>query len=376
MGAVLYYHESDEFCDTSGRKEEAKLSKLEYKKSEFIEDKSYPTMFVPAQKAGLLRVGIIGVGGFAKVKLLPILSELKQTKLDAIVDVNTANALTVARQYKAAHVLADDQELFENDLIDVAVIASPHLFHADQALRALKSGKAVFLEKPMVTNIEQLNEFKKLFENSQNHLLCVDYNRSFSPFMQKIKKVIQTRETPLVIYYRMNAGYIPAEHWVQTDVGAGRIIGEACHIFDLFNFLTDSQPLAVSVEAIHGAKNALFPTDNFSTQIKYADGSICTLLYTALGNTKVGKERMELFFDSKTIIMDDYKILTGYGVGPLFDKTLTPDKGHAQLLTTFFDRIKQPIFVPPIEYSRLLTTAQLSLMVDQLACAGGGECTV
>lgn len=83
------------------------------------------------------------------------------------------------------------------------------------------------------------------------------------------------------------------------------------------------------------------------------------------------------FFDSKTIIMDDYKILTGYGVGPLFDKkTLTPDKGHAQLLTTFFDRIKQPIFVPPIEYSRLLTTAQLSLMVDQLACAGGGECTV
>lgn len=162
LGAVLYYHESDEFCDTSGRKEEAKLSKLEYKKSEFIEDKSYPTMFVPAQKAGLLRVGIIGVGGFAKVKLLPILSELKQTKLDAIVDVNTANALTVARQYKAAHVLADDQELFENDLIDVAVIASPHLFHADQALRALKSGKAVFLEKPMVTNIEQLNEFKKL----------------------------------------------------------------------------------------------------------------------------------------------------------------------------------------------------------------------
>ena len=54
-----------------------------------------------------------------------------------------------------------------------------------------------------------------------------------------------------MIHYRMNAGYIPKEHWVQTDIGAGRIIGEACHIFDLFCYLIDAKPVSVSVESFN-----------------------------------------------------------------------------------------------------------------------------
>jgi predicted dehydrogenase len=171
----------------------------------------------------------------------------------------------------------------------------------------------------------------------------------------------------------MKAGYISKDHWVQTDVGAGRIIGEACHIIDLFCFLTDSKPIAVSVESLHVGKNDIFPTDNFSAQVTFQDGSICTLLYTALGNSQLGKERMEVFFDGKTIVMDDYTQLHGFGFPNTFhETTVSPDKGHEALMRQFFESIKQPSFVAPITFDRLNTVAHLTLIIDALACQGGG----
>lgn len=176
----------------------------------------------------------------------------------------------------------------------------------------------------------------------------------------------------------MNAGFIAKEHWVQTDVGAGRIIGEACHIVDLFCFLTDAKPLSVSVESLASHNENLFPTDNFSAQFSFDDGSICTLLYTSLGHNQMGKERMELFFDSKSIVMNDYQCLTGFGLPHSFnEKTKSPDKGHQALLRSFFTAITQPEDrVMPISYERLAMVAHLTLVVDQLACQGGGSRTI
>ncbi|MGE0207002.1 MAG: bi-domain-containing oxidoreductase, partial [Candidatus Babeliales bacterium] len=203
--------------------------------------------FVPAFK-DRLRVGVVGAGGFAKVKLMPIISRIKNVKINAVVDANMANSITVSKTYGAAKALSDDSKLFDEDLVDAVLIASPHKYHSKQALAALQHGKAVFLEKPMVTDFDQLHEMKAFFEKNSSLPFCVDYNRSFAPFVQKIKKEVAKRSSPLVVHYRMNAGFIPKNHWIQTEVGAGRIIGEACHIFDLFVHLTDSYPVALSVE--------------------------------------------------------------------------------------------------------------------------------
>src|SRR5205823_951608 len=151
--------------------------------------------------------------------------------------------------------------LFASNDVDAVLISSPHKYHCDQALRALQQGKAVFVEKPMVTDFEQLERMRTFLNQHPSIPFCVDYNRSFSPFMTKIKRVISKRSSPLVVHYRMNAGFIPKEHWIQTDIGAGRLIGEACHIFDLFCFLTDAKPRAVSVESLQPSHDNLFPTD-------------------------------------------------------------------------------------------------------------------
>lgn len=332
-----------------------------------------PLLFKPAQ-GKKVRVGFVGAGGFSKVKLLPIVSRLKDAKISAIVDTDVTNAKNVSRTYGAAVALTDSRELFERDLADVVFIASPHKFHCDQAMEALSHGKAVFLEKPMATTFDQYARLSKFLSENPTVPFCVDYNRSFAPYIQKIKWELVSRTSPVVIHYRMNVGYIAADHWTQTELGAGRVIGEACHIFDMFCFLTGAKPVAVSVESLKPRSDDLFPTDNFSVQISFHDGSICTLLYTALGHAGLGKERMELFYDSKSIVMDDYKSLQGFGLPHSFNEsTHSPDKGHQMLIERFFAGLQEEQRKMPIPVERLNRVAELTLIIDELVCRGGGN---
>jgi len=329
-------------------------------------------VFKPAKRDGI-RVGVVGAGGFAKVMLMPILSKLPGVKINAIVDANTSRSLTLSRLYGASRALVNDITLFQEDLVDVVVIASPHKYHCDQAINALKNGKAVFLEKPMVTDFGQLDKLMNYLKEHKNIPFCVDYNRTFSPLVQKIKHAVRKRSSPLVINYRMNAGFIPKDHWVQTDVGAGRLIGEACHIFDLFYDITQAKPTSISVESMLTHNENLFPTDNFVATINFDDGSVCSLTYTSLGHEKMGKERMELFFDSKSIVLDDYTQLIGYGMPYTFNTKLRfADKGHHALLSQFFKQLRNPQFESPISMQRLEDVARITLMIDKLACEGGG----
>lgn len=331
--------------------------------------------FVPARKGGMTSVGIVGAGNFSKLTLMPIIAKLCDVKINAIVDTDIARSLSASKLYGASKSLVDDNDLFiDNDLVDVVIVSSPHKFHSMQALRALRKGKAVFMEKPMVTDFEELNEFKALFKTNPNLPVCVDYNRSFASFTRKMKQAVEQRTSPLMLHYRVNAGYLPKDHWAQTEVGAGRIIGEVCHIIDLLCYLINSKPVSVSVESLHSSKDMLFPTDNFSAQIHFADGSIGTILYTSLGHFKMGKERIELFYDSKSIVMNDYIRMTGFGLPSSFTTSLpSADKGHETLLKSFFENVKKAPFVPPIAVDHLLNVAELTLLIDKLACEGGGS---
>ena len=163
----------------------------------------------------------------------------------------------------------------------------------------------------------------------------------------------------------MNAGYIPKDHWIQSKQHGGRIIGEACHIFELFCFLTNAKPIDISVKAINSKSNDLLSSDNFNAQIQFDDGSCCSILYTAIGNTTQEKERMELFFDGKSIVMSDYKELIGFGLPKSFNKkTNSPDKGHENLLTQFISAIKMGSN-SPLPIDRILTATELSLIIDK-----------
>lgn len=328
--------------------------------------------FIPARNEKI-RIGIIGAGGFAKDYLIPIMAKGKYAKINAVVDTDIVKSINVGRQCGIETSYTSDDDLYTNDLIDVVIISSPDTFHSQQAIKAMQHGKAVFVEKPMVINYDQFCALRSFLYTNPTIPFCVDYSRSFSPFIKKIKRLLTQRSTPITVYYRFNAGYVGKNHWVHTELASGKIIGEACHIFDLFCFLTDAKPVTISVESLHIAREDIFPTDNYVAHIRFSDGSLCSLLHTTLGNTDLGVERMELFCDGKSIVLDDYVRLFGFGVPSWFNETSTvPDRGHEALLEQFFDSVRSTHYIPPISLDRLALVAELTLIVDQLACQGGG----
>ncbi len=327
--------------------------------------------FVPSRD--VIKVGIVGAGGFAKVKLLPILSKLQNISIHSIIDIDITNAINVGRQYEAQRIVNDFHKFLRDDDAKVAIIATPHVLHAEQAMCAMRSGKAVFVEKPAAVNADQLLRLKDFFSINKDCFYCVDFNRSYSPFMTAIKEVIIKRHNPMLIHYRMNAGYIPKNHWVHLPENGGRIIGEACHIFELFCFLTDAKPVTVSVEALNTLHDDVIPEDNFTANVRMSDGSCCSFIYSALGNHMMGKERMELFFDGKSIVMNDFVELRGYGLPVSFNKkVMIPEKGHDALVREFFKATRTPKAGAPISIDRILAATELSLIVDRLVRQGGG----
>ena len=327
--------------------------------------------YVPPK--GEINTAFVGAGGFAKIKLLPVLSKLKNIKISALVDSDATNLINVANLYGVEKIASDYHKLSTEDDMKMVIIATPHKFHLKQSLYFLKAGKAVFVEKPAAVSFDQLNKLQDFFKVNKNSFYCVDFNRSFAPFNLAIKREVSKRKNPLIMHYRMNAGFIPKEHWIQSESHGGRIIGEACHIFELFNFLTDAKPISVSVESLNHASDSMASNDNVSVQLRMDDGSCCSLIYTAVGSTAMNKERMEIFFDGKSIVMDDYKELKGYGLPISFNqKAGYPDKGHEVLLEKFVKAAKTENPKSPIPVERILLATKISLIVDKLARSGGG----
>ena len=328
--------------------------------------------FVPAV-SDQVRVGVIGVGTFAQQTLLPLLAKLRNVSVKAVVDSDVRKARVIAKRYGNVKTFVKAQDLFANNLIDVAVIASAHTVHAEHALRALQSGKAVLLEKPMVTDFSQLQRLCSFLRKNQHAPFCVDYHYPFAPFSQKIKAVVKKRRTPMMIHYRVNRELMRSDR-IRSTMKAGYILGDASQIVDLFCYLTDARPVSIAVEAMHSSRDDIFPTDNVSVQISFSEGSVCTLLYTVLGHAGMGAERMEIFYDEKAILMEDYMELYGFGLPAWFNETITvPDNGHERLVSQFFNSLKDESLVAPIDPDRLHMIAEVSLLIDQLACEGGGK---
>jgi predicted dehydrogenase len=171
--------------------------------------------------------------------------------------------------------------------------------------------------------------------NPGGPVLLTGFNRRFSPYGVRIAELVAGRVNPLVASYRMNAGYLPLDHWTQGPQGGGRNRGEACHIYDLFTAITGSPVERVQAAAIRPATGAYSPTDNFVATASFRDGSVCTLAYTALGAREYPKERMDLFVDGKVLALDDYRRLEVHGARVRGLETKLAQKGQKEELEAF-----------------------------------------
>lgn len=313
---------------------------------------SYPESDTAHQRTVVLRSGgkqnkriglaLVGAGGFAQGMHLPNLAKLRsEFDLRCVMSRTGANARAAATQYDAGYATTEYHKVLADADVDLVLIATRHHLHGVMVLEALRAGKNVFVEKPLTIFPEELLEIEDFYRQRSNApLLMTGFNRRFSPAIDKAGQILKNRTTPLVISYRMNAGYIPVEHWVHSEEGGGRNLGEACHIYDLFNALTGSEFTTVTAQAITPNGKQWSKTDNFVATIAYGDGSICSLTYTALGDKSFPKETMDVFCDGKVISLQDYTSLSVAGDKNKSWKSLTQEKGQLEELKAVADCLR------------------------------------
>jgi len=315
-------------------------------------------------KKEIINVALIGAGGFATGMHLPNISKLSNKyKLHAVMSLTGHKAKTVAEQYQANYATTNFEDILDDKDVDLVLISTRHDSHAELSLKALEAGKHVFVEKPLATNQDDLDKIKSFYEeNSENKpVLFTGFNRRFSKYANEIKKYTDKRINPLLIRYRMNAGYIPLDHWVHED--GGRMVGEACHIIDLMTAITSSSIESISVESLTPTTNKYSSEDNKSITLKYSDGSVCSIEYFANGSKDLSKEFMEIHFDGKSIIMDDYKSLKGYGVKLNENTSEISQKGQYEELEELYETIKGNKKSWPIELFDMIQTTETTFII-------------
>jgi predicted dehydrogenase/threonine dehydrogenase-like Zn-dependent dehydrogenase len=298
---------------------------------------------VGAGHQGAVRLAVIGAGGFAKSTLLPILrDDSGRFTLSAICARQGHTAAATARQFGAGYASTDYAAVLADPAIDAVLIATRHDKHAEMALAALRAGKHVFVEKPLCLNASELASFTGFYEGGEQGkpLLMTGFNRRFSPFVRAIAQKTASRTNPLMMNYRVNAGYFPSDTWVHGPEGGGRNIGEACHFYDLFVMLAGAKAVSVHAVTIRPLTAFYSKCDNFAAIIGFADGSVANLTYTALGSPDFPKEQLDVFVDGNVYSIDDFKSLSGKGPEAAKLNNAAAGKGHCEELVAFGDAIK------------------------------------
>jgi polar amino acid transport system substrate-binding protein len=279
---------------------------------------------------GRVGVGLIGAGGYAQKVLLPNF-KAAGVGFCSIASASGVSARDVGVKYGFARFLSDAQSVIDDDEANLIVIATRHNSHAALAQLALERGKHVWVEKPLALNDAELDSVLAAASKSAGQLL-VGFNRRFSPLAVRAKEVFDGRQSPLSIVYRVNAGRIAREHWTQDPAkGGGRIVGEVCHFIDLMEFLTGSAPVSVYAEAVSAAKGGVVSEDSVLITLQFSDGSNGVVAYLAEGDNSLAKERIEIFGEGKTFVIDDFRSARIYAGGREKKESLREqDKGQAE----------------------------------------------
>lgn len=283
-------------------------------------------------------LAIVGAGNFTKMTMLPALKGTN-ANLSHIISSGGVSGTALAKKFAISNSATDYEAVLKEDVVNTIAITTRHNLHAPMVIKSLQANKNVFVEKPLALNTEELNAIIDAYKNG-NSTLTVGFNRRFSPYAVKMKSLLGNSNTPIHVVATMNAGMIPANVWVHDlKVGGGRIIGEACHFIDLISYFTGSKVIAVCMNAMGKAPEE--NTDNATLLLKYANGSNGVINYFANGSKTYSKERVEVYSQERTLILDNWRNLKGYGFKGFSKMKSKMDKGHKSQFELLVNQINK-----------------------------------
>lgn len=294
----------------------------------------------PVASRKSIQIGFLGAGSFATSILLPAIKRAGAAEMVIIGAATGPHARHAAEKFGFHSCTTDEQDILGNAAVNTVVIATRHHLHAEQVIAALDSGRHVFCEKPLCLNEAELARIVSAHDQS-TRLLMVGFNRRFAPLAIRLRKFLREVHEPLAIHYRVNAGYLAQDHWLNDlQQGGGRIIGEVCHFVDFLCFLTGSVPVEVETRSLPNPGQ--YSNDNVICSLRFADGSQATISYLANGDKSFTKERIEVFGAGSVAMLEDFRRLelVRGGKKHVFRSFLRQDKGHCAEWKAFIAAIQ------------------------------------
>ena len=304
-----------------------------------------------------VNVSFIGAGSYAQGSLLPNLP--KSIGRYGVLTNSGTTSKRVSEKFGFNRAVSDEADILNDNNSNTVFIATRHDSHGDYVKKALTASKHVFVEKPLCLKESELSEIFRMSLEA-NKGVMVGFNRRFSPFAREIKK--NFGDGRMTMLYRVNAGRIPADTWIQDlETGGGRIVGEACHFIDFLTFINGSAPVSVSAVSMSDEDNL---NDAVNISLKFKNGSIGTISYFSNGNKGLSKEYVEINSSCSTAVINDFKELTIYGKGkPSKKKLLNQNKGQKEMVEAFISSIESAGKVPiSLEETYLTTLATFKAM--------------
>ncbi len=311
---------------------------------------------VPFPKEQSLNIGLLGAGGFAIGTLLPAMKKIEETNFVGVCAANGCHSRHAGDKFGFRYCATSAEEIINDANINTVVIATRHDLHAAQVIASIDARKNVFCEKPLCLTEEELLGIARAYLGShEKRILMVGFNRRFAPLALRMKAFVDEIHEPLAIHYRVNAGFIPPDHWVNDPKQGGRVIGEVCHFIDFLTFLANAAPVEVLTRSLPG--NGEYSNDNVVISIQYANGSQGTISYLANGDRAYCKERIEVFGGKSVAVMEDFRRLelVRHGRKRVMRSWLRQDKGHHGEWRAFA-LAQLPGSQPPIRFEDIVST--------------------
>jgi len=318
-------------------------------------------------------VGLLGAGVFAVGTLVPALKASSDTTLVGVCTATGPHSQHAARKFNFRYCTTDESQLICDPGINTVVIATRHHLHANQVLAALSAGKHVFCEKPLCLSEDELRSIVHKYlaiASSDRPGIMVGFNRRFAPMTTRLKSFLAPISEPLALHYRINAGYLPQDHWTNDrDQGGGRILGEVCHFVDLLMFLAGS-PIA-EVEARSLGNSGRYSGENVLISLRLANGSEGTISYLANGDRSFSKERIEVFGGGAVAMLEDFRRLelVRRGHKEVIHSRWRQDKGHAAEWAAFAHFVRRQGGVP-IKFEDIVCSTLATLRISQSIAIG------
>ena len=315
-----------------------------------------------------INVGLIGAGNFTKSVILPNMAKIGGYELVGLCTATGVSAEGTGKKYDFKYITTDSDEIFKNTEINSVFVTTRHNDHASKVLKAIENQKHCFVEKPLCIYEEELEAINEAYNGKS--ILQVGFNRRFAPMVETMKNKLNGQ---IAINYRVNAGVIPKEVWIQDrSIGGGRIIGEVCHFIDTCSYLISSNVVSVYAATVQKNDQSIPNEDNVNIVLNYANGSTATISYFAYGDNSMPKEQIEAFGNGISMQLNDFRELTIYsGVKAKKEKSANQDKGFINEFKAFKGSVESG--VPAISFDSIYNTTKTTFKILDSIRSGNVE---